>query len=64
MAIMSIFTVHRILIGLAVLCFAVFAGREGREFAGSGGVATGIMALLSLIAAIGFALYWRTIPRR
>jgi len=33
-------------------------------FVTSGGLSTGITALLSLVAAIGFAFYWRTIPRR
>jgi len=61
---MSIFTAHRILIGLAILFFALFAVGKGLEFATSGGLPTGVTALLSLIAAIGFAVYWRTIPRR
>jgi hypothetical protein len=61
---MSIFTAHRILIALAVVCFAVFAVVEWRVFASSGRLSTGITALLSVIVAIGFAVYWRTIPRR
>jgi hypothetical protein len=60
---MHILTAHRILIAIAVVFFAFYALREALRFASSGSVAAALGGILSALAAIGFALYWRRIPR-
>jgi hypothetical protein len=61
---MHILTAHRILIGIAVVFFVFYGVREAMRFASSGSPWAALGAILSALAAIGFALYWRTIPRR
>jgi hypothetical protein len=61
---MTVVTAHRILIGTAVVFFLFYAGRELVLYTGSGDAWAVVRALIAAAVAIGFGVYWRTIPRR
>ncbi|HEU4401247.1 MAG TPA: hypothetical protein VFT43_04010 [Candidatus Polarisedimenticolia bacterium] len=58
---MSLITAHKILIGTAAVFFVFYAGWE---FAGARAAAGGVIrGAVSLLAAVGLLLYFRTIGR-
>ena len=59
---MKLITAHKILIGSAVVFFVFFAFREYRNFTGGDGWAAG-RGVLSLIVALGFAIYLKNLKR-
>lgn len=60
---MTVLTAHRILIGTAIVFFFFFSGYEALRFGESRDPWALVTGLGSLAIGVGFALYWRTIPR-
>lgn len=58
---MHIMTVHRILIGSAVALFIFYAGWEFMGYLEEGEVSALWRSLASVIAAVGFACYLRSV---
>jgi hypothetical protein len=56
-------TVHKILIATAVLFFLFFAGWEARNYVRTGNGWAGFRAMLYLLVAIGFGVYFRMLKR-
>jgi hypothetical protein len=56
-------TAHRILIGAAIAFFLFYAGRTLVSYAGGGGTAFLVQAVVAAAVAVGLGLYYRTLSR-
>lgn len=61
---MNLITAHRILIGSAIALFVFYGCLELEDYSAVGGVGTLLRGCLSLLAAVGFAAYLRTVKAR
>jgi hypothetical protein len=61
---MTVVTAHRILIGAAVVFFLFLAARDLLGSRGGEDWESLLRGGGALLAAVGFAIYWRRIPRR
>jgi hypothetical protein len=62
---MNLITAHKILIGSAIALFVFYGCLELENFhSESGGGGTLLRGCLSLLAAVGFAVYLRTVKAR
>ena len=60
---MRLITAHRILIAAAIVFAILFALVQARAWAGDGSATRLGMGLLSLAAAVGLAVYYRSLAR-
>ena len=61
---MRLITAHRVLIGAGIVFFVVYAAIQLKMFLASGGGASLAQAIVSVVIAVGFVIYYRSLRRR
>ena len=61
---MRLITAHRILIGAGIAFFVFYALLQGRQFLVTGAPGLLVQALVSVVVAVGFAVYYRSLKAR
>ena len=60
---MRLITAHRILIGAGIAFFVLYAVLQLRLFMREGATAALVQAVVAVIVAVGFVVYYRTLRR-
>ena len=61
---MQLLVAHQVLIASAIALAAIFGARSAVLFSREGGTANLVLAALSLLLAVGLALYFRSVRAR
>jgi hypothetical protein len=60
---MKLITAHKILIASAIIFFVFFAWWEGRNYAQTAAEWAAVRAILYLLVAVGFGVYFKNLKR-
>ena len=61
---MRLITAHRILIGAGIAFFVLYAAIQFKVYLASGGAASLVQAIVAVVIAVGFVVYYRSLRRR
>ena len=61
---MKLITAHRILIGAGIAFFVFYAAIQLKVYLASGAAAPLAQAIVSVVVAVGFVVYYRSLRRR